>query len=71
MARKCKLVSWESKYPKYSKLENEDVGVIKCWMSDGEEKICSSDCAAWQFKDPQKIHCLALPKGPAIADISE
>jgi len=69
MLKKCKMVNWGSKYPEYSRLESEKLGMIMCWRDT--ERVCSNDCAAWEFRDPQKIHCLALPCVSAIADLSK
>ena len=68
MPRKGKLVSWESRYPDYAKLEVLTTGTICCWRHKAMQ--CDNGCAAFR-QDGKKIHCLALHGNSIIAELSD
>ena len=68
MPRKVKMVRVNSKFPEHKKITSEEFGDIMCWRDI--ERTCTSDCAAWVYGS-NKVFCAALPRGSAIADVSE
>lgn len=70
MVRECTIKSSNfNNGIELQRLELVDQGFLLCWKD--EDRQCRSDCAAWRYKDPQTICCMALPHCSPIADISE
>ena len=58
----AKIVAQSSakSYPELVKMESEGLGEIICWKN--EERVCQSDCAAWDIQEnPMTVRCKALP----------